>query len=119
MWINLARVHDLVDLDDRNTRRLGEAGIEVLCTAAELTVPHPVGALRGHEGVVDADSGFEDERLAIEEADLLALGDGRSHAGGCVDASQTGAASAQALDQSALRHDFVLDLARCDPIACR
>src|SRR5262249_22271066 len=76
VWVDCARLDDLVDLDDCDAGAFGEAGVEVLTAAAKLAVTEPIGAVRGHERVVDANGRLEQERLAVEDADLFAFGDG-------------------------------------------
>src|SRR5439155_26722632 len=60
---------------------------------------------------VGADAAFEDELLAVERLDLLALGDLGADAGLGVEARDAGAAGAAALRQRALRAEFDLELA--------
>ena len=111
MGIDLTRLDDLVDFDNGDARAFGKARIEVLRAAAEFAVAKAVGTIGGHEGVVDTNCRFKEEGLAVEEADLFALGDRGADSGGCVHASQTGAAGTQTFDQRALRHHLELDLA--------
>jgi hypothetical protein len=66
-------------------RTLGETGIEVLATAAELAVAEAVGPIGTDEGVVDANRRLEQERLAVEKAHLLGLSNRCAYAGGRID----------------------------------
>lgn len=52
---DVAGLHDLVHLDDRDPRGLGEAWIEVLASAAELDVAETVRVMAPQQGVVHVD----------------------------------------------------------------
>jgi hypothetical protein len=67
---DLAGLHDLIDLDDRDPRGLGEAGVEVLAAPAELYVAEPIGPIAAEQGVVHPDRVLENVGLAVEVADL-------------------------------------------------
>src|SRR6266516_1175523 len=106
MRVDLTRLDDLVHFDDGDACSFGETWIEVLAAAAEFAIAESVGPIGAHEGVVNADGWFEQERLAVEKAHFLGFGNWRAHAGRRKDAGQACAASAQSLDECALRHDL-------------
>ena len=75
MRVDLARLDDLVDFDNRGACALGKARIEVLTAASKFAVSQSVSAVGGNEGVVDANGRFKDERFFIEEAHFFVRGD--------------------------------------------
>src|SRR5262249_22323017 len=111
---DLARLHDLVHLDDGDTRGLREARIEILAAAAELHVAEPVRAIAAEQGVVDAERVLQDAALAVE---LTNLATGRQigvDAGRRVERRDPRAAGPAALDQDALGYQLDLHLAGGD-----
>jgi len=116
---DLAGLDDLVHLDDRDPRGLGEARIEVLAAAAELDVAEPVRAVTAQQGVVDVDRGLEHVRLAVEGPDLAAGRQVGIDTGRRVERRDAGAARAAALDQDALRYELDLHLAGGDLLLAR
>src|SRR5439155_7562899 len=111
---DLAGLHDLVHLDDRGARGLGEARIEILAAAAELDVAEAVRAIASQQGVVDAYRVLEDVALAVELADLPSRREVGVDAGGRVERRNPGAARAAAFDQDALGDQLDLHLAGGD-----
>ena len=110
--VDLARLDQMLDLGDREPARRRHHRIEVARRLPVDEVAFRVALPGVDERDVGDEAGLHDIGLAVEVADLLALGDDRADAGAGEEGGDAGAAGADALGQRALRIEFELELAR-------
>src|SRR5690606_31194550 len=91
LGVERAQPDDLVDLGDRGRRRRGHDRPEVAGSLAEDQIAPAVGLERADEREIRTDRILEQVGLALDLADLLALGELRADGGGRVEGADAGA----------------------------
>ncbi len=110
--IDLARLHQVLDLGDRDLAGGRHHRIEVARGLAIDEVAFGIALPGVHDRQVGDDAALHDVALAVELALFLALRDQGAGAGLGEEGRDAGAAGADALGQRALRVEFDLQLVR-------
>ena len=109
--LQLAEFDDLLDLDDAELAGHRHRRVEVARRQVEAQVAAGVGDLRLDQRHVGHQRALHHVGVAIELAQLLALGDDGADTGLGEEGRDAGAAGAQLLGQRALRREFQFQLA--------
>ena len=107
--VDLPGLDEMFDLRDRDLARGGHHRIEVSRRLPVDEIAFRIGLPRMDDGNIGHKTALHDEGLAVELAQVLALGDDRANAGPGEKGRYARATRADALGQGALRSEFELE----------